>query len=194
MALYSCIECGKKVSSFAQNCPHCGCPVLRTLIGSVEMQKSNAEVEPEQDVLMTATDVADTTLELPTEYLFDQMDQITRDTFLAKVNARMRPLGIFALLALLSSIVVAVVFAILHEQVYFWVGLAVFAPLFVCGVVLSALYWKKYASIRTDFLRKLSIAIEKHGTEAEAEELDEAEADQGEPDNAEAKDEGRAEE
>lgn len=31
MALISCPECAKKISSLASNCPQCGCPILTTI-------------------------------------------------------------------------------------------------------------------------------------------------------------------
>ena len=36
MALIKCIECGETISSRAQHCPHCGCPVKITLQESKE--------------------------------------------------------------------------------------------------------------------------------------------------------------
>ena len=37
MALISCAECGKNISSKAKSCPHCGCPIV-SAIGQVAIK------------------------------------------------------------------------------------------------------------------------------------------------------------
>lgn len=39
MALTKCIECGKEVSSYADNCPHCGAPTNLEIIEEKKRRK-----------------------------------------------------------------------------------------------------------------------------------------------------------
>ena len=43
MALITCIECGKEISSFAEACPYCGCPA--SVHGILENKNKNHELE-----------------------------------------------------------------------------------------------------------------------------------------------------
>jgi hypothetical protein len=46
MALFTCPECGNKVSSFAESCPKCGCPIDRVLAAAIPFQQMDDSATP----------------------------------------------------------------------------------------------------------------------------------------------------
>ena len=73
------------------------------------------------------------------------------DEIHARVDKKLRPLGIVALVLLSLSIVVALTFGALHEYLYRAVGLSVSLPIFAAAISTTISYWvihkKKHKSI-----------------------------------------------
>ena len=59
MALITCIECGKQISSMAKACPHCGCPILNSLLHAAGLEKNNDVPESSRENLLAADKTQD---------------------------------------------------------------------------------------------------------------------------------------
>lgn len=53
MALINCVECGKQISSFAESCPHCGCParLQNEAVNTNILKTSNNKCEDNLNVI-----------------------------------------------------------------------------------------------------------------------------------------------
>ena len=88
---------------------------------------------------------------------FGKIPEIS-DEIHSRVDKKLRPLGIVALVFLSLSIAVSLVFAALHEYIYREIGLSVSLPVFGVGVLTTIAYWISHRVYRNSIIRANLIA------------------------------------